>query len=68
VLGAKNKGGVDAAADREFLYVLRVGPAVSVLDNTGLNHGVTPRIAQNFDLSAYGPRVGFQGMAIYHSS
>jgi hypothetical protein len=68
VMDAANKGGFDSQIDREYLYVLRGTPMVSVLYNNGLNHGVLPREVQSFDLSAYGSRTGFQGMAIYPSS
>lgn len=68
VLDAANKGAFDSQIDREYLYLLRGTPAVSVLVNDGLNHGVLPTEVQSFDLSAYGPRQGFQGLAIYPSS
>jgi hypothetical protein len=65
---ATNKGNFDAALDRTFLYVLRGGDAVSVLDNTGLSHGEIPREIQSFGLSVLGSRQGFQGLSIYPSS
>lgn len=61
------KGSLDAKTDRNYLYVLRGGPYVSVLDNTGLNHGEIPREIQSLDLSSLGSRQGFMGMAIYPS-
>jgi hypothetical protein len=67
VLDAANKGGFDSQIDREYLYVLRGTPAISVLHTGGLNEGVIPKEVQTFDLSAYGPRMGFQGMAVYPS-
>jgi hypothetical protein len=60
-------GGLDTAADREYLYVLRGGAFVSVIDNRGLNNGKTPRETQTLDLSALGSRQGFMGMAVYPS-
>lgn len=60
-------GGLDTAADREYLYVLRGGAFVSVIDNRGLNNGKTPREIQTLDLSALGSRQGFMGMAVYPS-
>lgn len=68
VLDAANKGGFDSQIDREYLYVLRGTTTVSVLSNDGLNHGVLPKEVQTLDLSAFGPRQGWQGMAIYPSS
>ena len=67
-LDAANKGGFDSQIDREYLYVLRGAPAISVLYADGLNHGAIPIEVQTFDLTAVGPRMGFQGMAIYPSS
>ena len=63
-----NMGGYDSQIDREFLYVLRGSPAISVLNTDSLNEGVIPKEIQTFDLSALGPRMDFQGMAIYPSS
>lgn len=68
VLDAANGGVFDSQIDRTYLYSLRAKPVVTVLSNDGLNHGVLPKEIQSFDLSAYGPRQGFQGMAIYPSS
>lgn len=67
-MDAANKGGFDSQIDREYLYVLRGTPAISVLYTDSLNQGVIPKVVQTFDLSAYGPRMDFQGMAIYPSS
>ena len=67
-LDAANAGAFDSQIDREYLYVLRGTPAITVLYTDSLNQGVIPKIVQTFDLSAYGPRMGFQGMSIYPSS
>lgn len=61
------RGSLDTRADRTYLYVLRGGPYVSVLDNSGLNHGEIPREIQSLDLTSLGARQGFMGMAIYPS-
>jgi hypothetical protein len=66
-MDAANMGGFDSQIDREYLYVLRGTPAISVMYTDGLNHGVVAKEVQTFDLSAFGPRMGFQGMAIYPS-
>lgn len=68
VMDAANMGGFDSQVDRQYLYVLRGTPTVSVLDIGRLNCGPTMKEVQNFDLSALGPRMDFQGMAIYPSS
>jgi hypothetical protein len=68
VMDAANMGGFDSQIDREYLYVLRGTPAISVLHTDSPNQGVIPKEVQTFDLSAYGPRMGFQGMAIYPCS
>lgn len=68
VLDAAHNGAFDSQIDREFLYMLRGTPAVSVLSNDGLTHGVLPTEVQTLDLSALGSRQGWQGMAIYPSS
>ena len=65
---AANMGCFDSQIDREYLYVLRGTAAVSVLYTDSLNQGVMPKEIQTFDLSALGPRMQFQGMAIYPSS
>lgn len=62
-----DKGSVDAAIDREYLYSLKSGPFINVVDNDGLNHGITPKQIQSFDLSSLGSRQGFVGLAIYPS-
>jgi len=67
-LDAANKGAFDSKNDRTFLYILRGGPAVTVLGDMGLSHGKLPTVLQTLDLSALGSRQGFQGMAIYPSS
>lgn len=64
---AAGLGSVDSAMDKQYLYVLKTAPFISVLDNTGLNHGVSPKDIQTFDLSSLGSRQGFQGFAIYPS-
>jgi len=60
-------GSFDAVLDRTYLYILRGGSYISVVDNTGLNHGKMPTEIQSLDLSSLGNRQGFQGMAVYHS-
>jgi hypothetical protein len=60
-------GSVDSAMDKQYLYVLKSAPFISVIDNTGLNHGVPPKDVQTFDLTSLGSRQGFQGFAIYPS-
>jgi len=67
-LDAKNAGAFDSKFDRTFLYILRGGSAVSVLDNTGLTHGNVPTEVQSLDLSSLGSRQGYQGLSIYPSS
>jgi hypothetical protein len=64
---ASDKGSVDAAIDKEYLYSLKSGPFINVIDNDGLDHGVTPKQIQSFDLSSLGSRQGFVGLAIYPS-
>jgi hypothetical protein len=68
VLDAAHMGTFDSQIDREFLYMLRGAPAVTVLSNNGLTHWVLPKEVQTLDLSALGSRQGWQGMAIYPSS
>jgi len=58
---------LDAALDRQYLYVLKGAPFVSVVDNSGLWHGGLPKEVQSFDLSGLGSRQGFQGLAVYPS-
>jgi hypothetical protein len=67
-LDAAGAGGFDSQIDREYLYVLRGTSNVTVLDVDSVNQGKAPKEVQSLDLSAYGPRMGFQGMAIYPSS
>jgi hypothetical protein len=67
-LDTANAGAFDSKFDRNFLYSLRGGPAITVLDSTGLTHGKIPSVVQNFDLSSVGSRQTFEGLAIYPSS
>lgn len=62
---ATAKGSLDSQLDRGYLYVLRGGSFVSVVDNHGLNGGKAPTEIQTLDLSSLGSRQGFQGLAIY---
>ncbi|KUJ20110.1 uncharacterized protein LY89DRAFT_682894 [Mollisia scopiformis] len=69
VQDAAGKGSFDAKVDRNFLYVLRGGASVSVLDLTGLvGKGTSGMQVQSLDLSALGSRALWTGMAIYPSS
>ena len=68
VQDAKSMGNLDSKMDRQFLYVLKSAPYITVTDNTGLTHGGMPKEIQSFSLSALGSRQGFQGLAIYPSS
>jgi hypothetical protein len=67
VLDAADGGVFDSQIDRQYLYSLRKTPVVSVYDVDGLNYGRVPREVQTIDLSAFGPRNNFQGMAVYPS-
>jgi len=67
-MDTKYMGAFDSALDRTFLYILRGGPAVTVVGNMGLTHGKVPTELQSLDLSSLGSRQGFVGMAIYPSS
>lgn len=67
-MDAANMGGFDSKMDREYLYVLRGTPMVSVFDANGLSHGALPKDIQTFSLSAVGTRINLQGMAVYPSS
>lgn len=62
---ATAKGSFDSKPNQNFLYVLRGGDYVSVLDNTGLSHGKIPTEIQTFDLTSVAPRQVWQGLAVY---
>jgi len=56
-------GSADTFIDREWLYVLKSNPSISVIGDLG-NIG---KQVQSFDLSSLGSRQGYQGFAVYPS-
>ncbi|KAF4633961.1 hypothetical protein G7Y89_g4152 [Cudoniella acicularis] len=62
-------GSFDSAASLEgqYLYVLKHSARVNVLDLDPLGVGESPVEVQSLDLSMFGARVGWQGMALYTS-
>lgn len=69
IFGSASDGGsFDSKMDREYLYVLRKSPSISVINSLGANSGKVPKQVQDFDISSVGSRQGFTGMATYPSS
>jgi len=65
---ATGGGSLDSVLDRQYLYVVKGAPMISVINNWGLDRGMTPKAIQSFDLSSLGSRQGFQGLAVYPSA
>ncbi|EFY95277.1 3-carboxymuconate cyclase [Metarhizium robertsii ARSEF 23] len=63
---SRSTGSFDSAVDRSSLYVLQGSAAVAVFHLQGSKSGDrTPSLSQYLDLSSFGARSGWIGMAVY---
>jgi hypothetical protein len=63
---AGSKGSLDSVVSGEYLYVLQNAPGISVFSLDGsVGNGKVPKLVQSMNMSSFGSRQGWQGLAVY---